>query len=353
MTILVDQTDNTLTLEIPNNDPDHDLREFYTRDYLRMCGLEDSTEVYFHQGVEGERTDFRESLVEYGGYFQPTDELTEPYKEFVNIVEGEWLPWKQNSKYPELNKKQSWMQYEFPWEKTTTETQKPTKIPWFTNKSDMEEEDATQKKLYREDESKPMDSILSFKHSFQSPIKIKTENDSTVKMSELKKDMDDKEDKKSVFTFKPVKISSSKNESSDKNEYVIKEEEEKDENTKMTLPKQEYIVLKFTLFETTLEEPHGKVMDFAHPQDYRTNIELNSDGLYYSDLLRIWNFKQNMSKLFPETKIDIYQNELYRINGKLIAIKSNEIENTSRIDDLDFETGLNGTWLHSLVVGEP
>jgi hypothetical protein len=58
------------------------------------------------------------------------------------------------------------------------------------------------------------------------------------------------------------------------------------------------------------------------------NIELTKDGLYYDDL-------ENIFKIRKYLKIDIFQEEIYKINGKYIVIKDNESVKVKNITELD------------------
>ena len=58
------------------------------------------------------------------------------------------------------------------------------------------------------------------------------------------------------------------------------------------------------------------------------NIQLNSDGLFYEDIERIYIIKRYLNT-------DVFQNEVFRINGKFIVLKENLSEPTENISGLD------------------
>ena len=58
------------------------------------------------------------------------------------------------------------------------------------------------------------------------------------------------------------------------------------------------------------------------------NIELNTDGLFYDDMLQIYQIKDFI-------KMDIDVDEVYRINGKFIVLKEFFTEPKFNIDELD------------------
>jgi hypothetical protein len=58
------------------------------------------------------------------------------------------------------------------------------------------------------------------------------------------------------------------------------------------------------------------------------NIQLNSDGLFYEDIERIYVIKKYLNT-------DVFQDEVFRINGKFIVLKENLSEPTENISGLD------------------
>ena len=58
------------------------------------------------------------------------------------------------------------------------------------------------------------------------------------------------------------------------------------------------------------------------------NIQLNSDGLFYEDIERIYIIKRYLNT-------DVFQDEIFRVNGKFIVLKENSSEPTENISELD------------------
>jgi hypothetical protein len=58
------------------------------------------------------------------------------------------------------------------------------------------------------------------------------------------------------------------------------------------------------------------------------NIQLNTDGLFYEDIERIYIIKNYLNT-------DVYLDDVFRINGKFIIIKENSTEPTDNISKLD------------------
>ena len=58
------------------------------------------------------------------------------------------------------------------------------------------------------------------------------------------------------------------------------------------------------------------------------NIQLNSDGLFYEDIERIYIIKRYLNT-------EVYQDEVFRVNGKFIVLKENSSEPTENISGLD------------------
>lgn len=55
------------------------------------------------------------------------------------------------------------------------------------------------------------------------------------------------------------------------------------------------------------------------------NIELNKNGLEYNDI-------ENIFKIRNFLKIEIFQDEIYRVNGKLIVIRDNNVKDKTSIN---------------------
>jgi hypothetical protein len=67
------------------------------------------------------------------------------------------------------------------------------------------------------------------------------------------------------------------------------------------------------------------------------NIQLNTDGLFYEDIERIYIIKNYLNT-------DVFLDDVFRINGKFIIIKENSTEPTDNISKLDVSM-MNNTFL--------
>jgi hypothetical protein len=67
------------------------------------------------------------------------------------------------------------------------------------------------------------------------------------------------------------------------------------------------------------------------------NIQLNADGLFYEDIERIYMIKNYLN-------MEVYKDEVFRINGKFIILKENSTEPTENISGLDVSM-MNNTYL--------
>lgn len=365
MVVVVLQTEDVLVLEMENTNPDQDLREFYTPAYLEALGLSDVCEVYFHRGEEKERESFRKSLVKFGGYFQPVDELTHPYKEFVNLVEGtESDSDSKEAQTHNLDPNQSWFR-----KKPDSEKDVEKGDGWkFRNPFRPKDKDPDQEEEFVVDDDK----LLERKRSKMPwiPSKQNADNDAdkdglgikgvkpwkmNVGNEEDAKDLEEKEKPTTtgILSFQPTKI-----QDKDSPPPPVVESSQK----KMNLPKKEYLVLKFTLRETTLEEPHGRLWDQVKTRDRTTDLECNPNGLVYDELWMLWELEKKMQLVFPENGMGMdlwtknaHLGNVFRINGKGIFVldvshDQEDLEEEERIwiKDLDWKTGLDGTWLATL-----
>ena len=75
---------------------------------------------------------------------------------------------------------------------------------------------------------------------------------------------------------------------------------------------------------------NGRLKDImmSNKEKNGDNIQLNSDGLFYEDIERIYVIKRYLNT-------DVFQDEVFRINGKFIILKENLSEPTENISDLD------------------
>jgi hypothetical protein len=90
------------------------------------------------------------------------------------------------------------------------------------------------------------------------------------------------------------------------------------------------LILKFKIEpDSTFNGSLKEVMDY-NIENYSGNIELNTNGLFYNDIVKIYEIKKfiNMS---------VNQKEVYRINGKFIVIKEflENFDLSESIDELD------------------
>jgi hypothetical protein len=105
------------------------------------------------------------------------------------------------------------------------------------------------------------------------------------------------------------------------------DEEESDEENVVSV--KNILMLKIEINDDN-KSMNGSLKDImtSNKEKNGDNIQLNSDGLFYEDIERIYVIKKYINT-------DVFQDEVFRINGKFIVLKENLGEPTENISGLD------------------
>ena len=251
------------------NNENNDLQRFYTPEYFEFLGIE--IEIFSNNIPKMN-----------GGFALEGTELTIPYKYFANFIDG-------NMKFiPD------------------TEQKEPSYI-----------EDSVTPTIYETENH--MDSIENDKMSIveEEPEEELYEEESYEEKSYEKKPDEEESDEEESDKAE------SDEEESDEEETV---EEETVENV---VSVKNILMLKIEINDDN-KSMNGSLKDImtSNKEKNGDNIQLNSDGLFYEDIERIYVIKKYLNT-------DVFQDEVFRINGKFIVLKENLSEPTENISGLD------------------
>ncbi len=268
------------------NNENNDLQRFYTPEYFEFLDIEIEILSNNIPKMNG------------GGLFQEGSELTIPYKYFANFIDGN-MRFKKDTKQ-ETEQTES--------EQSLEESETPT----YKNENTIN--------------SIENDNILIGKSVSVEPLEENSVSDDSVEEEPVEEE--------------PV------------------EEESVEENTVVEEPVAENPVVENTVVENPVEENtvveddlvssvknilmlkieiddenktfNGALRDImmSNKEKNADNIQLNTDGLFYEDIERIYTIKNYLNT-------DVYQGNVFRINGKFIIIKENSTEPTEDISKLD------------------
>jgi len=246
------------------NNENNDLQRFYTPEYFEFLGID--IEIFSNNIPK----------MNGGSAFEGT-ELTIPYKYFANFIDG-------NMKFiPD------------------TEQKEPTVYETGNYKDSIENDKM---------------SIVEEEPEEETPDKEEPyEEESYEEKSYEKKPDEEESDEEEPDEEEP-----------DEEESV---EEDAEESVENVVSVKNILMLKIEINDDN-KSMNGSLKDImtSNKEKNGDNIQLNSDGLFYEDIERIYVIKKYLNT-------DVFQDEVFRINGKFIVLKENLSEPTENISGLD------------------
>jgi len=253
------------------NDGEKDLKRFYTIDYFKFIGL--NPEIFITP---------KRHLTK-GGYFEENSKLTVPYRYFVNFVENNPITFLTKSiKIPNTYSPNDDFKYKH-------ESPKQDELK---DKEEMELRDKEEMELRDKEEMELRD---------KKEMELKDQEDQE-KMEKIdREEMGIRYNKKENMEF---------------------EEKGQDSNVEIIT-----IIIKL---DNKIQSKSCSLYEILryNKEFLKDDIELNTNGLYYNEV-------ENIFRIRKEIKLEIFINEIYRINGKFIVIKDNDNKNDINIDNLD------------------
>ena len=246
------------------NNENNDLQRFYTPEYFEFLGIE--IEIFSNNIPKMN-----------GGFALEGTELTIPYKYFANFIDG-------NMKFiPD------------------TEQKEPSYI-----------EDSVTPTIYETENH--MDSI---------------END---KMSIVEEEPEEELYEEESYEEKSYEKNPDEEESDEAESDEAESDEaesDEEESVENVVSVKNILMLKIEINDDN-KSMNGSLKDImtSNKEKNGDNIQLNSDGLFYEDIERIYVIKKYLNT-------DVFQDEVFRINGKFIVLKENLSEPTENISGLD------------------
>ena len=364
--VLVDSTPEVVTFEIVN-DGAYDLKRFYTPEYFERCGLHDYVEIYVQRHEGGlrassvdtstgnvsntvtsdqdsanhnwrsvEESEGHNTKKQVGGYFQNIQDLTIPYRYFAYVLDNNHVSEYVDKPTEPKNESSSF------WGNTDWQLFKFPELPKSPDITVRVPAAVTPLSLQPTDVKNPSPITIPDSLSMNHPVQVK-------------EDVSDVSNVSNVVSDKHPEISDmvTDENSSDVSDDVTDElsSEVSDVVTEQVpifssndeQPKPEIIILKIRLLSSaplqgvgpelrpleTAMEAHGWLSEVADKDGYPDNIELTSDGLVYDDLEQIMELVDQIEQ--PP----FYQENLYKINHRWIAIVDHESKMGTSIAALD------------------
>jgi hypothetical protein len=273
------------------NNENNDLQKFYTPEYFEFLGID--IEIFSNNIAKMN-----------GGSYQEGTELTIPYKYFANFIDVNLIkkkediePQEEDSVIPMLENENSINSIEndnISIEKSVT--------------GDSVEEPIEEEPMIMEEEPVIMEEKSVIME--EEPV-IMEEKSMIMEEEPLEEAVDD-----SVVEETEIENVIQENVVSVKNILMLKIEIDNDNKT-----------------------INGILRDImmSNKEKNEDNIQLNTDGLFYEDIERIYMIKNYLN-------MEVYQDEVFRINGKFIILKENSTEPTENISGLDVSM-MNNTYL--------
>ena len=330
MSVVVNVTEEYITFEIINDGAD-DLKRFYTPEYFEHVHLNEYVEIYIQRAGTPKKS-------QKGGYFQDMSKLTIPYRYFAYVLDNNLVSdtIKQNDSPRTQFGKPEKSRFESPITVHPLEVKTSPHIsdfvPSFLFKSPM-------LTINRKEEIK----VPVIKWPTKASINMKEkEPRESLASTEASINMTEKEPRKSfkktdssrdgVVEKEPIEPLESTDSSRDG--VVEKEPIEPLESTDSSIdipeekPEHEIIVLKCK--RRLQEGMDGWFREVQDLENIDKDIELTTDGLYYDDLDQIYSLSKWLKT------VPVCKEELYRINGRWLHIKSNsKADDKTSIDTLD------------------
>ena len=275
--------ENHFVFELDNEN--NDLQRFYTPEYFDFLGIEIEILSNNIPKMNG------------GGYFQEGSELTIPYKYFANFIDGNMSSTKGQDQ--ESNQIEADRSY------TVEEPELPTDNNENSiNSDDISDDDNSIEESV--EEPKEIEESIEIEEPKEIDNSIEDVIENVIEVGPSREDLFDEPTVDSVENPTDEDVMQ-ENVVSVKNVLILKIEID-DENTTF----------------------NGALRDImiSNKDENEDNIQLNADGLFYEDIERIYIIKNYLNT-------DVYQEEVFRINGKFIVIKENSNESVDNISDLD------------------
>ena len=250
------------------NNENNDLQRFYTPEYFEFLGID--IEIFSNNIPKMN-----------GGSALEGTELTIPYKYFANFIDG-------NLKFT-----------------PATEKEEPSYIV----------EDSVMPTTYERE-------VLAT-HKPNENYVDSIEND---KMSSVEEPVEEE-----PVEEEPVEEEPAEEEPAEE-EPVVEEpvvEEPMEEPVENVVSVKNILMLKIEIDDDN-KSFNGTLKDImmSNKEKNGDNIQLNSDGLFYEDIERIYTIKRYLNT-------EVFQDEVFRVNGKFIVLKENSGEPTENISGLD------------------
>ena len=380
MSVTVNVTNQYITFEIVNDGPE-DLKRFYTLEYFESVHMHEHVEIYIQRPEEKRMV---------GGVGSYQKELTIPYRYFAYVMNDNWVS-NQEVEKPNAVKSpfstepmvmeprdsltnvskssnNSFMSMD-PEDLSVSEKEPTSSMFMFPHSSPMS---IDPKEANKAQETKHAWMSMDPKNLFVSEKEPTTNMSTSMDVSDTSVSGVSSIDKIPVKPLHPTKnekehtsvsdTSSTSNfgvqrffdslyrnpegdptkkvvdegkdnltnngERSSKEEPLLEEiPSKKEEPLPEEIPsKKEIIIIKCRLI--LQDEMNGWFHEVRNLEEVESNIELTSDGLYYDDI-------DQMYRLNRRLKMPIYTEELYKINGHWMVIKSNDSIHKTSIDTLD------------------
>ena len=339
MSVTVNVTNQYITFEIVNDGPE-DLKRFYTLEYFESVHMHEHVEIYIQRPEEKRMV---------GGVGSYQKELTIPYRYFAYVMNDNWVSNQEVEKPNAVNVPQTAPENKsspFSIEPMDVEPQKSVSMSSNNSFMSMDPED-----LFVSEKEPTTNMSTSMDVSDTSVSGVSSIDKIPVKPlhpTKNEKEHTSVSDTSSTSNFgvqrffdslyrnpegDPTKkvVDEGKDNLTNNGERSSKEEpllEEIPSKKEEPLPEeiQEIIIIKCRLI--LQDEMNGWFHEVRNLEEVESNIELTSDGLYYDDI-------DQMYRLNRRLKMPIYTEELYKINGHWMVIKSNDSIHKTSIDTLD------------------
>jgi hypothetical protein len=341
------QIDEEYVSFIINNNGTTDLKRFYTIEYFEFIGI--NPEIYIKNASQ--------SAIIKGGYFQEVKELTIPYRYFVNFIENakskiiikNVVPFSKKEEVVVPNNRQTFLNSLFNNRLTNSilnNVDNKRSVP-DNNVDDMTKEnvddawsvsdnnvDDVRSNMTEEN----VDDVWSDVRSNMTEEKM---DDVEEKMDDVEEKMDDVEEKVDDVEEKvddvEEKVDDVEEKVDDVEEKMDDVEEKVDDVSLKTGNKSvenngEVIMIKIKL--DTTSKTLNLLEIIKENKDDHSNIEKNKNGLSYDEM-------ENIFKIRHFLKMEVYQDEVFRVNGRFIVIKdSRERDDSVRLNIKDLDTSV-------------
>ena len=315
------------------NNENNELQRFYTPEYFEFLGIK--IEILSNNI----------SKMNGGGYFQDGSELTIPYKYFANFIDGN-MGFQKDTKQglEQIEPEQSYTLVE----ESGTPTFKDENILSNVENDTIEKSESIE--LLEQD---PLSENLVEELVEEEPVVEELVEEEPVEEEPVEEEPVEEEpvEKEPVEEGLPVEegpVEEEQVEEEPAEEEQVEEEpaeeEPAEENTvveddpyvnSIVLENEASPVKNILMLKIEIDDENktfnGVLKDImtSNKEEDADNIQLNTDGLFYEDIERIYTIKNYLN-------IDVYQCDVFRINGKFIIIKENTTEPTeNNISKLD------------------